>query len=176
MALTGLETSVVAVVAGAIIGFVPSYLIDVRRERSVMRSRWDNSLFELCSDFASTARGVQELCLRHAGNETEARLSDAIDEEHRRLRVVSERLRLLGDLELQLAVRLIVRHAYAVREISEGRPDPTRDEFPGQSPHQKFGEAMQGFYVAARKQLQVVNPSAIIPRDLEAGRDPSRRI
>jgi hypothetical protein len=28
MALTGLETSVVAVVAGAIIGFVPSYLMD----------------------------------------------------------------------------------------------------------------------------------------------------
>jgi hypothetical protein len=156
MALTGLETSVVAVVAGAIIGFVPSYLMDVRRERSMIRSRWDNSLFELCSDFASTARGLQELCLRQVGNETDARLTEVIDEEHRRLRVVSERLRLLGDLELQLAVRLIVRHAYAVREVSEGRPDPRRDQFPGQSPHQRFGEAMQNFCVAARKQLQVV--------------------
>ena len=115
MALTGLETSVVAVVAGAIIGFVPSYLMDVRRERSLIRSRWDNSLFELCSDFASTARGVQELCLRHAGNETEARLYDAIDEEHRRLRAVSERLRLLGDLELQLAVRLSDMHTPCAR-------------------------------------------------------------
>jgi hypothetical protein len=176
MALTGLETSVVAVVAGAIIGFVPSYLMDVRRERSMIRSRWDNSLFELCSDFASTARGLQELCLRQVGNETVAGLAEALDEEHRRLRVVSERLRLLGGLELQLAVRLIVRHAYAVREVSEGRPDPRRDEFPGQSPHQRFGEAMQNFYVAARKQLQVVNPSAIIPRDLEVGRDPSRHV
>jgi hypothetical protein len=35
---------------------------------------------------------------------------------------------------------------------------------------------MQNFYVAARKQLQVVNPSAIIPRDLEVGRDPSRHV
>lgn len=176
MALTGLETSIVAVVAGAIIGFVPSYLMDVRRERSMIRSRWDNSLFELCSDFASTARGLQELCLRQAGNETDARLTEAIDEEHRKLRAVSERLRLLGDRELQLAVRLIVRHAYAVREVSEGRPDPRTDEFPDKSPHQRFGEAMQNFYVAARKQLQVVNPSAIIPRDLEVGRDPSHRV
>ena len=35
---------------------------------------------------------------------------------------------------------------------------------------------MQSFYVAARKQLQVVNPGVIIPRDLEVGRDPSHRI
>jgi hypothetical protein len=173
MALTGLETSIVAVIVGAIIGFVPSYLTDVRRERSLLRSRWDNSLFELCSDFASTARGLQELCLRQVSSETDARLSEAIDEEHRKLRALSERLRLLGDLELQLAVRWIVRHAYAVREVSEGRPDPRRDEFPGQSPHQRFGEALQSFYVAARKQLQVINPSAIAPRDLEVGRDPS---
>ena len=150
--------------------------MDVRRERSMIRSRWDNSLFELFSDFASTTGGMQELCLRHAGNETDVRLSDAIDEEHRRLRAVSERLRLLGDLDLQLAVRLIVRHAYAVREVSQGRSDPRRDEFGGPSPHQRFGEAMQSFYVAARKQLQVVNPSVIIPRDLEVGRDPSHHI
>lgn len=176
MALTGLEASIVAVVAGAVIGFVPSYLMDVRRERSAIRSRWDNSLFDLCSDFASTARGLQELCLRQALKRTDSRLSETIDEEHRRLRAVSERLRLLGNLELQLAVRSIVRHAYAVREVSEGRPDPRSDEFPGQTAHQRFGEAMQNFYVAARKQLKVVNPNAIIARDLETGRDPSRPI
>ncbi len=174
MALTGLETSILAVIAGAIIGFVPSYLMDVRRERSLLRSRWDNSLFDLCSDFASTTRGLQELCLRQASSETDASLSGAIDEEHQKLRTLSERLRLLGDLELQVAVRWIVRHAYAVREMSEGRPDPRKDEFPGQSPHQRLGEALQSFYIAARKQLQVINPGAITPRDLETGRDPSR--
>jgi hypothetical protein len=101
-------------------------------------------------------------------------LSDDINMEHQKLRTLSERLRLLGDLELQFAVRWIVRHAYAVREVSEGRPDPRKEEFPGQSPHQRFGEALQDFYVAARKQLHVINPGAITPRDLEAGRDPSR--
>jgi hypothetical protein len=171
MRLTGLETSIVAVIVGALIGFVPNYLMDVRRERSLRRSRWDSALFDLCSDFASTARGLQELCLRRAGNGADARLSDDIDEEHRKLRTLSERLRLLGDLELQFAVRWIVRHAYAIREVSEGRPDPRREEFPGQSPHQRFGESLQGFYVAARKQLNVINPGAITPRDLEAGRD-----
>jgi hypothetical protein len=64
MKLTGLEISIVAVIVGAIVGFVPNYLMDMRRERSLLRSRWDSALFDLCSDFASTARGLQELCLR----------------------------------------------------------------------------------------------------------------
>jgi len=173
MRLTGLETSIVAVIVGAIIGFVPNYLMDMRRERSLLRSRWDSALFDHCSDFASAARGLQELCLRRANNMSDARLADDIDGEHQKLRTLSERLRLLGDLDLQFAVRLIVRHAYAVREVSEGRPDPRREEFPDQSPHQRFGEALQSFYVAARRQLQVANPNAITPRDLEAGRDRS---
>jgi hypothetical protein len=176
MRLTGPETSIIAVMVGAIIGFVPNYVMDVRRERSLLRSRWDSALFDLCSDFASTARGLQELCLRRAASGTDARLSADIDEEHRRLRTFSERLRLLGDLELQFAVRWIVRHAYAVREVSEGRPDPRQEEFPDQSPHQRFGEALQSFYVAARQQLHVINPGDITPRDLETGRDPHRKV
>jgi hypothetical protein len=98
-------------------------------------------------------------------------LAEDINEEHRKLRTLSERLRLLGDLELQLAARWIVRHAYAVREVSEGRPDPRAKEFPGRSPHQRLGEELQNFYVAAREQLKVINPKAIAPRELEAGRD-----
>jgi hypothetical protein len=173
MNLTGLETLIVPVIVGAIIGFVPNYMMDLRRERSLLRSRWDNSLFDLCSDFASTARGLQELCLRRARGQMEERPSDDIDQEHRKLRTLSERLRLLGDIDLQLSVRWVVRHAYAVREVSEGRPDPRNEEFPDQSPHERFGEALQGFYIAARKQLQVINPSALAPRELETGRNPS---
>jgi hypothetical protein len=145
----------------------------VHRERLLLRSRCDSALFDLCSDFASTARGLQELCLRRARNRTDAHLSDEINEEHQKLRTLSERLRLLGNRDLQFAVRWIVRHAYAVREVSEGRPDPRQEEFPDQTPHQRFGEALQSFYVAARRQLQVINPGDITPRDLEAGRDPS---
>ena len=171
--MSGLGTSIVSVIVGAIIGFVPTYAMDVRRERSLLRSRWDTPLFDLCSAFASAARGLQELCLRQAGGDPNAQLEDEINEEHRKLRTLSERLRLLGDLELQTAVRWVVRHAYAVREVSSGRPDPRRDEFPGRSPNARFGDALQAFYVAARKQLQVVNASTIAPRDLEAGRDPA---
>jgi hypothetical protein len=172
--MTGLETTIASVMVGAVIGFIPNYLMDVRRERSLLRSRWDNSFFDLCSDFASAARGLQELCLRRASSQPDAHPTDELDTEHHELRTVSERLRLLGDLELQLAVRWIVVHAYALREVSEGRPDPRRDEFPGESPHQRFGEALQSFYVAARRQLHVINPDTITPRDLEAGRDQYR--
>lgn len=175
MAVSTLEIAIVPVIVGAIIGFVPNYVMDVRRERSLLHSRWDSPLFELCSEFASTARGFQELCLRKANGETDPQLDDDINAEHRRLRTLSERLRLLGDLDLQLAARWIVRHAYAVREVAEGRPDPRNEEFPDLSPNQRLGEALQSFYVAAREQLQVINPKAIAPRELEAGRDPSPR-
>ena len=174
MKITGLEASIVAVIVGAMIGFVPNYLMDLRRERSQLRSRWDSALFDLCSDFASSARSLQELCLRRTSVSTAARLSEDIDEEHHRLRAISERL-LLGNLELQFAVRWVMVHAHAIHEVSEGRPDPRREEFPGQSPHQRFGATLQDFYTAARKQLHVINPGAITPRDLEPGRDPSRR-
>lgn len=175
MRLTGLETSIIAVMVGAVIGFVPNYLMDVRRERSLLRSRWDSALFDLCSDFSSTARALQELCLRQISIGADSRLADEISEEHQKLRTLSERIRLLGNLELQLAVRWIVRHAYAVREVSEGRPDPRKEEFLEHTPHQRLGEALQNFYVAARKQLNVTKPGAITSRDLEAGRDPMRK-
>ena len=174
MRLTGPETSILAVIVGAVIGFVPNYLMERRRERSQLRSRWDSALFDLCSEFASTARGLQELCLRRAGNSTDSLLPEEISQGHHRLRTLSERLRLLGDVDLQYTVRWIVRHAYAVRETSEGRPDPRQEEFPGQSPHQRLGETLQDFYIAARTQLQVINPGNITRRDLEDGRDPSK--
>jgi hypothetical protein len=175
MKLTGLEASIVAVIVGAMIGFVPNYLMDLHRERSQLRSRWDSALFDLCSDFASTARCLQELCLRGTSGGTGTRLAEDIDEEHHKLRAISERLRLLGDLELQFAVRWVMVHAHAIHEVSEGRHDPRQEEFPGQSPHQRFGGALQNFYTAARKQLHVINPGAITPRDLEPGRDPSHQ-
>jgi hypothetical protein len=137
--------------------------------------RQAGALFDLCSDFASTARGLQELCLRRAVNGADPHLSDGINEEHQKLRTLSKRLRLLGDRDLQLAVRWIVVHAYAVHEVSEGGSDPRQEEFPGQAPNLRFGQALQSFYVAARKQLQVINPGDITPRDLEVGRDRSYR-
>lgn len=171
MRLTQLDSSIIALIVGAIIAFVPNYLMETRRQRSAIRSRWDNALFDLCSEFASTARGLQELCLRKTADRENVQLAETIAAEHQKLRTISERLRLLGNLELQTSVRWIVRHAYAVREISEGRSDPRRDEFPDRNPHQRFSEALQLFYIAARKQLQVINPTEITSREFEGGRD-----
>ncbi len=141
--MTGLETSIVSVIVGAIIGFVPTYVIDVRRERA-LRSRWDSPLFELCSEFASTVRGMQELCLRRMTSEPDGHLSDEIGIEHQKLRTLSERLRLLGGLELQSAVGWIVRHAYAVREVSEGRADPEAGRVPRTATTQKTRRGASG--------------------------------
>jgi hypothetical protein len=162
----------VPVIVGALIAFVPNYLLDRRRERMELRKRWDSHLFELCSQFASSARGFQELCLQWMHRrKPSGNLHQALDDEHQLLRTLSEQVRLLGDTELQLAVRWVVRHAYAMREVAEGRDDPRGGEFTT-APFERFGDALQSFYHAARLQLHVPNAAHVAPRDLEPGRQP----
>ena len=145
------------VVVGAMIGFVPNYLIERRKERTLLRTRWDSSLFELCSEFTSAARRFLELC---------AKKSPDVGEAHESLRTLCEQLRLLGSYDVQVAARWVIRHAYAVRTVSEGGPDPRADEFPGQSPEVRMHEALNTLYVAVRRQLRVAAPEAVAPREL----------
>ncbi|GLZ30745.1 hypothetical protein Lesp02_29340 [Lentzea sp. NBRC 105346] len=148
---------VLTVVVGALIGFVPNYLIERRKERTLLRTRWDSPLFELCSEFTSTARRFLELC---------AKKSPDVDETHESLRTLCEQLRLLGSYDVQVAARWVIRHAFAVREVGEGREDPRAGEFPGQAPDVRMHEALNTLYVAARKQLRVASPDAVAPREL----------
>ena len=152
--------SILPVVSGAVIGFVPSYLLERRRERTTLRTRWDSSLFELCSDFASSTRRFRELCLRGGQFDT-----DALDEEHERLRRLSEQIRLLGSWDVQVASRWIVRHAWAVRHVAEGNDDPRAEEFPGESPLDRMDSGLDFLYLAARRQLRVGDADRLGPRE-----------
>ncbi len=64
MRLNGLETSIVAVIVGAIVGFVPNYLMDVCRERSLLRSRWDSVLFACVPTSRPAHEDCRHLCPR----------------------------------------------------------------------------------------------------------------
>ncbi len=87
-----------------------------------------------------------------------------MDDEHAKLRALAEQVRLLGTGELQTAVRMTVRHAYAVREVAEGRPDRRAADYPGQSPEERLQASLRATRRAARAQLRVADPDDI-PRD-----------
>jgi hypothetical protein len=141
-----------------VIGFVPNYLLERRRERAQMLTRWDSALFQLCSDFTESARSVDELAQRvsrgHArakGAATaEASVAERLAAEHLRLRSLGEQIRLLGSHDVQVASRWVVRHAYAVRQIAEGRGDPREAEFPDRPARDRLRDALDALYLAVR--------------------------
>jgi len=161
--------TLVTVLFGAVIGFIPNYLLERRRESALLRTRWDSALFQLCSEFTASARGLDELAeqyarRREAGTD-DLDIAERIAAEHQRLRSLGEQIRLLGSQEVQLAARWVVRHAYAVREEAEGRSDPRADEFPARMPRDRFRDALDALYLAARAQLRVTDAELVASRE-----------
>ncbi len=46
----------ISVALGAILGFVPAYFLELKRERNRLTTRWDEPLYKTCSEFAAAAR------------------------------------------------------------------------------------------------------------------------
>ncbi len=153
--------TLIPVLAGALIGLVPAYLIERRRERSALAIRWDMSLYTLCADFTVAIRQML-LESEEAGVITDPimrrQMQEQLDEHRVKLRTLQEQIRLLGSSELQTTARLVLHHAYAVRTVALGGPDPRAVEYPDTDPRDRLNAAIRGFYVAARKQLRVKYP------------------
>jgi hypothetical protein len=170
MSGTQLFGTLLPLVAGAAIGFVPTYLVERRKERTVMLTRWDASLFTLSSELAESARHLLHLAQhvygdgeRIAPDERVVLLQD-IDRAHARLRTLAAQIPLLAGRDVQLQARLVVHHAFAVRLVLvEREPDPRATTYPGTDPVGRFNAALAGFYVAVRRQLNVRDPEQVAP-------------
>ncbi|GIF51686.1 hypothetical protein DFJ67_7761 [Asanoa ferruginea] len=143
---------VVALVSGLIAGFVPGQLVERRKERHILRTRWDASL---SIDFVSACQRYQRLV---------GRLGSAVDGDAHRVTIETEReamgallvqLRLVGNVRVQRAARMMIRHAWAVLRVAEGHEDPRAAEFGGAPPGERMREAEQEFIRACRVQLRV---------------------
>jgi hypothetical protein len=174
MATSQLLSTLVPLVVGALIGFIPTYLLELRRERNALRTRWDEPLLNLSKDFTDSARQLLHLSRRfHRSSDPEQQM-DKIDDQHRRLRGLSDQIHLLGSKDVQAAAMLVRHHAYAVRAVlAEGRPDRRAKDYPGTTPESRFQEALLGFYVAVRVQLRVTAPREMSPYEVLPG-DPWR--
>lgn len=169
MSSGGLLTTLIPVMAGAAIGFLPAYFIERRRERSTLAIRWDMSLYTLCADFTVAVRQML-LAAERTGVITDPLMrrerQEQLDEHRVRLRTLQEQIRLLGNSDLQSTARLVLHHAYAVRTVALGGADPRAEDYPGTDPRDRLNVAIRGFYVAARKQLRVKAPTDISPDEI----------
>ncbi|WP_040829689.1 hypothetical protein [Nocardia jiangxiensis] len=162
---TSTASPIVAVgllIAGAAIGFIPTYLLEPSKQRHALRTRWDVPLFELCKQFTGTSRQLVHLATRVDETDDNAAQLSLIEEKHRELRALFEQLRLIGGKQLQESARLIIHHCYAVRAVAEGKPDPRATDYPGMTPTAPVADVTQAFYTAARNQLGVRDPDIIL--------------
>jgi hypothetical protein len=57
---------------------------------------------------------------------------------------------------------MMARHAYAVREVAEGLPDPGESEYPNLSPNGRLFYAASALQLAVRRQLRVPNAEDVL--------------
>ena len=152
-------------VVGAAVGLLPAYVLERRKERHALAVRWDVALYELCKECAASTRQLVHLIRRYDRVEDRDEQRNKADYEHARLRAVVQQLRILGTAELQQAAREVEHHVWWVRAVHEGRPDELIDHYGGRAAEDRLRDAMRGLFVAARRQLGVVDPDTVVPDD-----------
>ena len=151
----------VPVVVGAVIGVVPTLLVEWSRTRAELRTRWDATLEEVCAEFVMTVRRILELT--EAAHGPTVGSVESVRQEHGRLQRHMAEIRLLAGPELQLAARHVVRHAWALQVAFEAGADPRADDYPAANPRERTLAGLFDFYLAVRKQLQVPDADRLVP-------------
>lgn len=158
MGSTSLSGSIILLVVGAAIGFVPTFLNERAKRRHALETRWDIPLFELPKDFASSVRQLQHLSRRlNRAQNKEAQMT-RIDQEHLTLRSLAQQVRLIGNKGVQEAALKVQHEAYAVRAVGEGKKDKRRG-LDDPDANDRLIHALNQFYIAVRRQLNVHQPT-----------------
>jgi hypothetical protein len=161
MALSTFLATLLPVAFGAAIGFIPSFLVERRRERLATNTRWDSQLFNAALELVAAARRAEHLADQVRADISRDEQRRRLDEEHQRLRVAVDHTRMLGAAEVQVAARSILHHSYALRLLSEKGYDPYAEYHPGETPQARLRISQLEFYVAVRRQLRVQKPNDV---------------
>lgn len=162
-------SALVAVSLGAVIGFVPAYLLERTKERHELSTRWDHSLYAAGVSLVGAARRMTHLAGQLERAEDAPDLARRIDDEHQNLRVAVDQCRLLGVPAVQLASRRVLTQAYAMRIQAETGRDPHRADYAPDMysvPEQRLRASLLAFFVATREQLHVAHATDV-PSDPE---------
>jgi hypothetical protein len=152
-----LLTVLLPVVAGAIIGFVPNWLLEGRKDKAARRGKWSDALYVASTELLGSARRSEHLIEQLASGESSSNQALRLDEEQQRMRVALEQVLMLGNAEVQRAARRLVHHTWAQRVLMQKGEDP-HPRTGGMNPKERTMHARRAYYKAVRRQLRV--PSA----------------
>lgn len=161
-------SALLPVVAGAIIGFIPALLLQKRMQKHELITRWDSALLAASVDLVDAARRTEHLADQIEKGRTDADHQQHYDEVHQQVRVSLEKIRLLGNAEVQIAARNVLRSVYSRRLVVRGEKDPYAEEYGNIHPSDRLREHLFVFYKAVRRQLRVRN-ALDVPRDSSRG-------
>lgn len=103
--------SVVLLIVGAAIGFIPTFLNECAKRRHALAIRWDVPLFDLCKGLTAAARQLQYLSSRLDRVQDKESQQAQIDHEHLILRSLVQQVRLIGSKEVQVAAQEVQHQA-----------------------------------------------------------------
>jgi hypothetical protein len=136
--------------------------------------RHASALQDACTEFGAAIVHVRHLSLR---------IRDEGDDDNdidNRIRISYEqawrafvRIQLLSVSEqVQQDARYAIRHAWGFWQEMKTGTDPRADEYPGKPSGARLNESLRHFYVAARRELGVRDPDAVVPDPLDWDRHP----
>jgi hypothetical protein len=169
MSWNSILASAILLIIGAAIGLVPAYVNERSKRLHALMTRWDTPLYDFCKEFTAAARQLLHLSRRYQRSTDKEEQAKKIDEQHWKLRTLTEQIHLLGDGPLQKAAVLVQHHAYAVREVGEGHEDQRLQDWDNVPAEERFRNALEAFYIAARTALGVRNPTDVAPRQVLPG-------
>jgi hypothetical protein len=169
MDYASLATTLISVAAGAVLGFLPTMLLERRRERRELLLRWDAPLLASAVDLVTAARLTEHLADQIEPGSSDDELLRRFDDEHQKVRVAVEHMRMLGTPRVQVAARNVLRAVYSRRVVMSGLDDPYPDD--PRTPSERVRDELLDFYKTVRQQLQVRDADQV-PRDSRASQVP----
>jgi hypothetical protein len=165
--------TLVTLLSGVLVGFIPNYLVERRKERHALRTRWDTSLYTLSIEFTSATQRFRRAVEQPRESSDALDHRKVVDEERRQMSSLLAQLRLVGNVRVQRAARMVIRHAYAVMKVEEGHEDPRGAEFDNLPPATRLNDALHEFIRASRVQLRVEDPEHIAADEPSDWPDPA---
>lgn len=156
--------TLVSVTAGAVIGFVPSIILQKRNQSHEIDTRWDSTLLSASVDLLTSARRTEHLADQIVKGRRDDEQMQLFDDLHQQVRVAVEKIRMLGSADVQVAARDILRSVYSRRILINTGVDPYLHEYGNVTPSGRLGNYLLTFYKAVRVQLRVPDAEDV-PRD-----------
>ena len=151
-----------AVVLGGGVSIAATLAAEAFKHRTTIATRWDADLARHASELVATSRRLQHVAGATGGGDDSRDAKHRLDTQHEALRSLAAQVGLLGSFDVQERARMVVRHAYAVRAVAQGFPDPRQHEYPGLSPNARLIDAISEFQAAVRRQLRIANADDVL--------------